>query len=329
VTARRERILGGAGLATLAVLGAVVVAVLWNGGGTDRPEPAVTSKSGIDAYGDLDTYKVHFGDTVTATLEVTVDRSRVDPDSIRVNTDFTPWEPTGPPRVVRRDGKSTTYLETRYTLRCLESFCTTQDTEAVQGFRAARITYAALDDAPGGAGNRTMQAAWPEVLVTARYAPPSASQSTRQPGSEWRANLLSLPAATYRVGPWGLVALLLAAAALFAGAAAWIVLRTRPRRSSGASTAVAVEDTGARITALEYALALLEDPASVNGSGDQRRALELVADGLLVHGDRALGRIARALAWSRPVPKIDETSGIARKARVVFGRKDEADAPAV
>ncbi|HEY7177573.1 MAG TPA: hypothetical protein VH305_00235 [Gaiella sp.] len=327
--AGRERILGGAGLAALAVLGALVVALLWNGGAPGEPEPRVTSKSGIDAYGDLDIYKVHFGDTVTARLEVTVDRSRVDPDSVRVNTDFTPWEPTGAPRVVRRDGKSTTYLETRYTLRCLESFCTTQDTEAVQGFRAARITYAALDDAPGGAGQRTVQAEWPEVLVTARYAPPSASQSARQSASEWRANLLSLPAATYRVGPWALVALLLAAAALFAAAAAVIVLRTRPRRSAGAPTAVAAEDTGASVTALEYALELLEDPARVNGSGDQRRALELVADGLLVHGDRALGRIARALAWSRPVPKIDETSGIAREARAVFGRKGEADAPAL
>jgi hypothetical protein len=329
MSAGSRRILAGAGFAAIALVGAVVVTVLWDGGGSETPEPRVTSPSGIQAYADLDRYKVHFGDTITAKVEVTVDRSRVDPDSIRVNTDFTPWKAAGAPQVVRRDGKSTTYLETRYTLRCLESFCTTQDTESVQGFRAARITDAALRDAPGGAGTRTTQAAWPDVLVTARYAPPSASQSARQAPPEWRANLLSLPAATYRVGPWAVVGVLLAVAGLFAAAAVLLVLRTLPRPSPAAVTGATAEEPGARITALEYALELLEDPARVNGTGDQRRALELVADGLVVHGDRALGRIARALAWSRPVPKLDETSGLARKARAVFGEKGEADAPAV
>ena len=326
---RRQGILAGAGFAALAVLGAVVVMLLWNGGGSDVAEPKVTSPSGIQAYADLDRYKVHFGDTITAKVEVTVDRSRVDPDSIQVNTDFTPWKAAGAPEVVRRDGSSTTYLERRYTLRCLESFCTTQDAEAVQDFRAARITYTSLDDAPGGAGTRTMQAAWPEVLVTARYAPPSASQSARQPPTRWQANLLSLPAATYRVGPWVVVAVLLVIAGLLAAAAVLIVVRTRPRADAAPVAAPTVASGGPVITPLEYALALLEDPARVNGSGDQRRALELVADGLVVHGDGALGRIARALAWSRPVPKIEETSGLARKARAVFGRREEADAPAL
>lgn len=324
MSGRRQGLLAGAGLAALALVGALVVMALWDGGGSDVPEPKVTSPRGIQAYADLDTYKVHFGDTITAKLEVTVDRSRVDPDSIRVDTDFTPWKATGAPDEVRRDGHSTTYLETRYTLRCLESFCTTQDVDGIQGFRAARISYT-----PAGGGEaQTMQAAWPELLVTARYAPPSSSQSTSPGDTKWRANLLSLPQATYRIGPWALVALLLALAALLAAAAVLIVLRTRPKAAAAVAAPVAV--TGAPgVSPLEYALALLEDPARVNGSGDQRRALELVADGLLVHGDGGLGRIARALAWSRPVPKIEETSGLARKARAVFRRREGADAPAV
>ena len=322
---RRQGILAGVGLAALALLGVLVVTVLWDGGGSDVPEPKVTSPSGIQAYADLDTYKVHFGDTVTAKLEVTVDRSRVDPDSIRVNTDFTPWKAAGAPDVVRRDGHTTTYLETRYTLRCLESFCTTLDVDGIQDFRAARISYTPA----GGGETQTMQAAWPEVLVTARYAPPSSSQSSSPGDTQWRANLLSLPQATYRIGPWALVALLLVLAAALAAAAVLIVLRTRPKAAAAPVDAPAVVTGGSRVSPLEYALALLEDPTRVNGSGDQRRALELVADGLLVHGDGALGRIARALAWSRPVPKIEETSGLARKARAVFARREEADAPAV
>jgi len=324
VSDRREKILAGAGLAALALLGAVVVMLLWDGGGSDVPEPTVTSPSGIQAYADLDTYKVHFGDTIAAKVEVTVDRSRVDPDSVRVKTDFTPWEAAGRPDVVRRDGRSTTYLETRYTLRCLESFCLTPEEESAQSFPAARITYTRA----GGGDPQTMRVTWPEVLVTARYAPPSASQSSSPGDTKWRANLLSLPQATYRIGPWALVALLLLLAALLAAAAVLIVLRTRPRAATPVAAPAAVPG-GPGVSPLEYALALLEDPTRVNGSGDQRRALELVADGLVVHGDGALGRLARVLAWSRPVPKIEETSGLARKARAVLGRREKADAPAL
>jgi hypothetical protein len=327
VNDRRRGILAGLGLAGLALVGALVVMLLWDGGGSDTPEPTVASPSGIEAYAELDRYKVHFGDTLTAKVEISVDRARVDPDSIRIDTDFTPWKAAGPPTVVRRDGRSTTYIETRYILRCLESFCTTPEEQSVQGFRAARVSYTALEQAAGGAGPRTVQAAWPQILVTARYAPPSASQSTRQAATQWQANLLSLPAATYRIGPWALVALLLLGAVILAAAAVLIVLRTRPRPAAAVAVAAPGADAGSGITPLDYALELLEDPARVNGSGDQRRALELVADGLVDRGDGTLARLARALAWSRPVPRIEETSGIARKARAVLGRR--ADAPAV
>jgi hypothetical protein len=320
----RDRVLAGAGVAAVAVLGAVVVMVLWNGGGTPGPEPTVTGESGIEAYADLDAYQVQFGDTVTAKIEVTVDRSRVDPDSIRLNTDFTPWKPIGAPETLRHDGKSTTYLETRYTLRCLESFCTTQDETGVQDFRAARVTYSALGDR-SVAGARTLQAAWPDLLVSARYAPPGASQGVRQPATRWQADLVSLPAATYRLGPWLLVVLLLAGAVLFAGAAVALFARTRPRAAPTVVAAPA-QGGGPVLTPLEYALRLLEDSSRVNGSGDQRRALELVADGLVHRGDGPLARTARALAWSRPVPKIDETQGLARRARKVLQEEEELDA---
>jgi hypothetical protein len=322
---RHGSLLAAAGLAAIGLVGALVVVAFWDGGGSDVPEPTVASPSGIQAYADLDTYSVHFGDTVTAKVEVTLDRARVDPDSVRVRADFTPWKPIGPPQVVRRDGRSTTYVETRYTLRCLESFCTTPEEQSLQGFPAARVGYTARG--PGDAADtpKTVRIAWPQLLVTARYAPPSASQSAGQPPTRWQADLLTLPAATYRIGPWGLTLILLGLAALLAAAAVAIVLRIRPRPTPPVAVAVP-GSPGIGMTPLEYALELLEDPARVNGSGDQRRALELVADGLVHRGDGVLGRAARALAWSRSVPKIDETRGVARRARAVFGK--EADAPA-
>ncbi len=302
--------------------------LLWSGAGASEPEPTVSSPAGIDAYADLDRYKVHFGDTVTARVEVTVDRARVDPGSVRVGADFTPWKPAEAPRELRRDGKSTTYLETNYTLRCLESFCTTPEEAATQRFPAARVSYTTVGSGAVSKRTHTLRATWPELLVTARYGPPSAGGASSQPATRWQANLVSLPPATYRLSPWLIFALLLGGAVLLAAIPVALVLRRR-RRSAQADAEAPAARRGPVLTALEYALTLLEDPARVNGSGDQRRALELVADGLVVHGDGALGRIARALAWSRPVPRIEETSGLARKARAVFGRREEADAPAV
>ncbi|HEU5009383.1 MAG TPA: hypothetical protein VFT33_01665 [Gaiellaceae bacterium] len=322
---RHGSLLAAAGLATVGLVGALVVVAFWDGGGSDVPEPTVASPSGIQAYADLDTYSVHFGDTVTAKVEVTLDRARVDPDSVRVRADFTPWKPIGPPQVVRRDGRSTTYVETRYTLRCLESFCTTPEEQSLQGFPPARVGYTALGAGDAKDTPKTVRVAWPQLLVKARYAPPSASQSASQSPTRWQADLLTLPAATYRIGPWGLTLILLGLAALLAAAAVAIVLRTRPRPTPPVAVAVS-GSPGIGMTPLEYALELLEDPARVNGSGDQRRALELVADGLVHRGDGVLGRAARALAWSRSVPKIDETRSVARRARAVFGK--EADAPA-
>ncbi len=320
----RDRFLAGAALAAIAALGAVVVMVFWDGGGSGVPEPTVASPEGIEAYADLDPYRVEFGDTVTARVEVTLDRSRVDPDSVRVRAAFAPWKPVGPPTVVRRDGKQTTYLETRYKLRCLESSCVTPQDSDPQDFDPARVSYASRDEGTDETETRTLQARWPQLLVTARYAPPSSSTSG-QPPANWEADLVSLPAASYRFGPWPLAALLAGGAVLLA-AAAWAIVRAaRPRRV--AAPIVMDAPTGSTLTPLQYALALLEDASRVNGSGDQRRALELVADGLAGRGDSVSARTARGLAWSRPVPRIEETRGVARHARKALGEEveDRAD----
>jgi hypothetical protein len=322
--ARREQLLASVGLAAVAAAGALVVVLFWNGGG-NGPEPTVLSPAGIDAYAELDPYRVHFGDTVTARVEVTVDRSRVDPGSVRLDTDFSPWKQTGPPSVLRRDGKSTTYLSTTYTLRCLESYCTTADDSAVQSFRAARVTYSTPAEGKSRGATHTLRAAWPGLLVTARYAPPSASGSSPKE-TRWQANLVSLPAASYRLSPWLIVILLLGGAVLLVAAAVGLALWSRPRTPRVAAAASAAPARRV-IPALEYALTLLEDPARVNGSGDQRRALELVADGLVHGGDRDLGASARTLAWSPSVPRIEETKALARKARAALGKEAHASAP--
>ncbi len=312
----RERVLAAAALGAVALVSAAAVVLLWDGGGSDRPEPTVTSSSGIDAYADLDTPAVRFGDTVRARVELTVDRARVDPRSIRVRADFSPWQAVGRPVVRRFDGASATYLETRYTLRCLEAFCLTEDETGVFDFRPARVTY--LPAAGGGAGAaapHTVAAPWPELLVRARYVPPKARRGTGQLPPRWQAELVSLPPASYRLDPWLLLALLVAGALLCAGAAVAIVRVASARPHARVATAPTARGDESLPTPLEQALALLESPARANGPGERRRALELVADGLVRCGSRALALSTRALAWSRAQPRSDETQTVAKNAR--------------
>lgn len=314
----RDRILAGAAFAALAAVAAVIVIVVWDGGGSGVPEPTVESPDGIVAYGDLQPYRVQFGDTVVARVEVTLDRSRVDPDSVRVRADFTPWEPAGRSEVLRRDGKHTTYIETRYTLRCLESFCVTPDETSPQVFTPARVSYTAVVDGKDEPRTRVLRARWPELLVTARYAPPGSTTGARP--TSWEADLVSFPAASYRVGPWLLAALLAGGGMVLIAVALAILRRLRPRRHAAAVAAQAPQ--GPVVTPLEQALQLLEDPSRVNGSGDQRRALELVSGALRGRGKALLAGAVRMLAWSRPVPRIEETRGVARDARNAFGEEE-------
>lgn len=309
----RERALMAAGLLAMALAGAGVVALSWDGGAKEGPQPTVTSPSGVDAYADLTTYDVQFGDTVTALVEVTVDRARVDPGSIRVRADFSPWQAVGRPVVRRFDGSSATYLETRYTIRCLESFCATDGPTGVFRFPPARVTYRAHEGDAVPAATHTIPASWPELLVNARYAPPRPSRDKAEKPPRWQAELVSLPRPTYRLDLWLLVAALLAGALACGGAAVLLARRALRPLDAASVPAQAGSADGRVATPLEQALALLEEP--VRAHGDRRRALELVADVLVRHGARALALSTRALAWSRAVPHSEETQTVAKKAR--------------
>lgn len=311
----RSRVLMAAVLLSVALVAAGVVVLSWDGGATGGEQPRVTSSSGIDAYADLATYEVQFGDTVTALVEVTVDRSRVDPASVRVRADFSPWHAVGKPVVRRSDGTTATYLETRYRIQCLESFCLTDGPSGVFDFPPARVTYRLAGDDEGAAVSRTVRAAWPDLVVQARYAPPRPGRGKAQKPPRWQADVLSLPAPSYRLAPWLLVTLLCAGAAACAGGAVLLGRRAlRPPVAAAQPAPVAAGD-GLVSTPLEQALALLEQPSRVNGSGDRRRALELVADVLVRRGVRALALSTRALAWSRAVPRGDESQAVAKEAR--------------
>lgn len=313
----RDRVLVRVALAVVAGLTALVfVLVTWDRGGKGELTPTEGAPA-IEARTDLSPRSVFFGDTVTALVEVTLDRNRVDPDSVRVQTDFSPWKPVASPER-RRDAETITYLRMSFVLRCLTSSCISTDASAVlldkaiQTFGQARVTYAAPEGAVSS-DRGSLQVPWPRLLIGARYSA-RAAQSSGPSSGGWRADLLSLPAVTYAVTPGLLFALLLAAGTLLGSAAGAFAYLVRPRR--GSPTRPRADGPPEPVlTPLERAFALLEDSARVDGAGDQRRALELVAAALAERGDMKLALASRALAWSEPVPGVRETNGLAVRAR--------------
>jgi hypothetical protein len=311
----RRRVLAVLGLAAVAAAVALAVVLAARDRGSSRSAGPAEIPSAIEAEGVLSPSIALFGDTVRARVDVTLDRRQVDPDSVRVRADFSPWKRVANAERLRRDGKTTTYLGTTFVLRCLESSCASNQDVAVQEFAPARVTYTPAGGT-GSSARLSVPVQWPQLVISARYS----SSVAQAGGTPWRADLVSLPAVSYRIAPARLSALLLAGSALLAmvaGAIAYVVL---PRRRPPPIPQVE-EPPEPVLTPLERAFILLEVSTRVDGAADQRRALELVAGELAERSDARLARVARALAWSPPVPQVEETRGLAASARSALGEE--------
>ena len=83
-------------LAAVVLVGALAIVLLaWNRGGGG--EATRTAAPPIDARTDISPRSVLFGDTVNAVVEVTLDRNRVDPDSVRPSGQLRALEATREP----------------------------------------------------------------------------------------------------------------------------------------------------------------------------------------------------------------------------------------
>ncbi|MGH3134304.1 MAG: hypothetical protein ACRDNY_11290 [Gaiellaceae bacterium] len=349
----RSRVLTGLVLGTAALVSAVVVVVVaWDRGGEEEapqagglptvpaPSPQDQPAGGqpgspvlqdpgldsppIDVRGVLTPRIVLFGDTLTARVDVIVDRTRIDPESVRIATTFSPWAVVGPPERVRRDAGSTTYVRTTYVLRCLTSPCVPAGQVAPLEFSAARVSFAGAG-AGEGAARDSLPVEWPVLTVFSRFASAGfeGAQSTATP---WRADLLTTPAVSYRVTPGLALGLLLATGGLLALGGLVLAYVAWPRREP-APPPEPEAPPAPQLTPLELALELLEDSARPDGAEDRRRALELVAEALEERGEADdLVRWAKVLAWSEEAPAVDETSGVAARVRsLVEDDEDDED----
>ncbi len=327
----RRTVLAVAGLVTLAVLAVglvTIVLVAPRPADTGAVSPVPPDRSPpIDTRVSLSPRTVFFGDTVTVRVDVTLDRTRVVAGSVRLVTDFEPWQQVAEPRRTRRDGETTTHLQTTWQLRCLVSTCLPPASGLQTRFAPATLSYRTND--PDAPAPDPIVAAWPTLAVSTRLdesaAAPSVGSGRSPYETPWRADLVSMPAPSYRVDPATARFPLFGLAALLALVGAGLAYAGRPRRRPQ-PLVVEAPPPPPPVSPLERALQLLEDGAAVNGATDRRRALELLAEALAGR-DAELAGQARELAWSRGLPEVERTTPLAEQARPLLGLTHEEAAP--
>lgn len=314
---RLSRFLLALGLVALAAVSALAVLVVANvPDGDDGGLPAL-GESGVRVDTRLVPRIVLFGDTVRAIVDVTLDRERFDPESVRVSPQFSPWEVVGQPERERRDAGRLAKVRTTFTIRCMKSPCIPAGQTAPLELDSLRVTYARSGAVEG---QRTAQRVeWPLLVVNSRFAAVR-FEDTQTAATPWRADLTSMPAVSHRIAPGLLVGLLLGTSLLLGCASAGLAYVAWPRRVPEPEPEPEPEPLPS-LTPLEQALALLEESARVDGAGEQRRALELVAEELDEWGDAELAGTARVLAWSEGVPGVEQTNALAAQVRAELERE--------
>ena len=312
--------LGLAALVALAAAAVVLAMLARDDGPPGQPRGEASPK--IEAQATLAPRPVLFGDTVRASVDVMLDTESIDPGSVRVAADFSPWEVVGRPerRVVSTDEQA--HVRATFVLRCLTGACVPAGQSALYEFPPGRVSFARRGDR---LDESSIAVRLPAVRVYSRLSEVVPVDDSR-PSVPWQADLLSLPAPSFRVPPTTLILVLLLGALVATAGAVALAYTAWPRAALVPPPAPEPEPPpGPALSPLEQALVLLEKAVRVDGAANQRRALELVAEELerAARGDPTLAQTARALAWSEGVPPVDQTTELAGRVRSVLDETHE------
>jgi hypothetical protein len=300
-----------AGLVLLAVVG---LAAGGCAGGGKSDVPFLPPGRAIDSSRSLTPTTHFFGDIVTARVEVRIDRTILDPDRLRVEAKFEPYERVGRVELDRRDLGRYTRLRYEYSLRCLKVTCIPEqlDTELGprEGARGERRTFRLrpaqirYDDPTGDLPSVLRSVSWPPVTSVSRL-----NEAQSEAEFPFRASPEVLPPLSYSAAPALVVGgLLLAGLALLAWPARLGVRAWRFRRPP------VVAEAAPELTPLERALALV-DAARERHDDERRAALEVLAGELDRAGVESLSGEASELAWSRSAPSADAASVLLDRVR--------------
>jgi hypothetical protein len=247
----------------------------------------VAARDAVTVHTTLGPRAAQFGDRIVAQADLLVDPSRVDPDTVKVVADFSPYRIVGAPAISSRGEGNLTELRYRWSIDCLGRACLPRETARRFVFAPVRAQY------PGGLAAAT----WPALRVDTRVG----AQDLERPAL--RFDVLPLPKTTQRISPGTLRVVLLAASALALLLAAVLL-------APEAMALLPAYRRTDRRTPLERALAHVR-AARAHAEPRRRRALERLAREV---DDPELGTQIRELAWSPPGPEEAEMDRVADQA---------------
>jgi hypothetical protein len=269
-----------------------------------------------------------FAEPVTARVDVLLDPGQLDPDRIRVDLRFAPYELLGPVEKTRRTRGDIVELRYVARLRCLDAQCLAPRFQTAlgeqEGGRAERSSFrfapaGVLHEREGAGLELLLQRPFPAAEAVSRINTARLDDAAQAGGFE-EALLASTytaslepPPPTYRLAPERLAALALGIAvllALFPAVLAGRFLLARWRASRRPR----------RLSPLERALVLVEwTGRQEDGAEDRRKALDALADALERSGAEPLAETARTLAWAEEPPRPERAGELAARARSAEG----------
>ena len=278
MTRQRLWLAAGIGLAALAV--ALVLSLRGGGGNAAVPPQAVSGTTHVSRSGTL------FADPLQASVDVLVDRRRVDPSLVGFTTKFEPFVTVGIPRVKREDSGRLTRLVYTADLICLTNTCLSKDKpEPIRvQFPPAEVFYV-----PKTGGRKTVELPWVGMVISGRTSEVDTAGGDPFLQPSWRATTDPL-AVSYGNSPRVLRTLLFLVSGLLLAFGLFALFRF----------AVTAKLRLRFLSPLERAVVLVE--RTPDESPDRRKALELLSRELSKSGEPELALVARELAWSQPSP---------------------------
>ena len=300
----RRRLLIAGAIAALALTATLLLTLLTGPKRQAVPAEAVEGGTQLSRSGVL------FGDRVRASVQVIVDRRRVDPARVGFTGHFEPFVRLGTPQVARKDTGRLTRLVYSAELICLTNVCLSKDEPEpihVQ-FPPVRVFYTAKSG-----GRHTLSLPWQGTTIGPRTTAQDLNGADPFEQPSWRATTDPLPV-SYGTSPHTLrIVLFVAAGLLFA---------------LGLFALVRFAFTGRLrlrvLSPLERAVVLVERaPAE---SPEKRKALELLSHELSRSGEPELAVAAKQLAWAEPTPLLTLTQPLTLDVRRVITQRTNGHA---
>jgi hypothetical protein len=304
VVVTRRRLLIAAGV-VCAVVAAVLVPTLLTGGShTVVPPDPVVGSTQMSRSATL------FGDSVRASVQVIVDRKRVDPSSVGFNAHFEPFVALSAPSVTRHDTGRLTRLVYTANLICVTNLCLSKaNPEPVHvQFPPVRVFYLTKS------GKRqAFPLYWQATTIGPRTNVTDLNGADPFEQPSWRATTDPLPV-SYARSPHTLRLVLFIASGLLFALALVALLRF-----------VLTGKLRLRVLSpLERAVVLVERaPAE---SPEKRKALEQLSYELSRSGEPELALVAKQLAWAEPTPLPTLTQPLTLDVRRVIEQRSNGHA---